>query len=235
MSETLVWHEGEKIVNEVFSDTETFKRQNNKAYVEGTIDGKFEFSHRRYGVSYFSNHVRVTRLSGTDDIVPIIVHEKLIQDYLNSSMNNKYVKVSGQLRTYNITGKDGRKHVFLFLYVKDISFEEFEEGKTRKENPNAVYLEGYVCKKPVIRRVNSGRIITDLLLSVQGEFEKSDYIHCMTWGEAAYYARRISVGEKVKIYGRFQSREYFKKFSPDSEEGEFRTTYEVSVRKISTY
>ena len=42
----------------------------------------------------------------------------------------------------------------------------------------------------------------------------------------------MDVGDEIEVSGRIQSREYFKKFSPDSEDGEIRVAYEISVNKL---
>ncbi|MBR1692816.1 MAG: single-stranded DNA-binding protein, partial [Lachnospiraceae bacterium] len=59
---------------------------------------------------------------------------------------------------------------------------------------------------------------------------KSDYIPCISWGRNARYASGFQVGERCRIWGRIQSREYMKKISED--EVEKRIAYEVSVSKL---
>ena len=36
----------------------------------------------------------------------------------------------------------------------------------------------------------------------------------------------------MKLYGRIQSREYFKRFSANSDAGEYRDAYEISVMRM---
>lgn len=66
-----------------------------------------------------------------------------------------------------------------------------------------------------------------MMLAVNRAFGKSDYIPCIAWGRNAQYASRFQVGEKIRLTGRLQSREYQKLL----ENGEYmvRNAYEVSA------
>ena len=65
-----------------------------------------------------------------------------------------------------------------------------------------------------------------MMLAVNRAFGKSDYIPCIAWGRNAQYASRFGVGDRIKLTGRLQSREYQKLL----ENGEYlcRNAYEVS-------
>ena len=96
--------------------------------------------------------------------------------------------------------------------------------------PNHIYLDGYICKKPVYRKTPLGREIADLLVAVNRPYGKSDYIPCICWGRNARFAEKFQVGEHIQLWGRIQSREYQKKISEN--EVERRVAYEVSVSKL---
>jgi single-stranded DNA-binding protein len=66
-----------------------------------------------------------------------------------------------------------------------------------------------------------------MMLAVNRAFGKSDYLPCIAWGRNAQYAARFRVGDRVRIGGRLQSREYQKLL----ENGEYmsRNAFEVSV------
>jgi len=98
------------------------------------------------------------------------------------------------------------------------------------KNPNQIYLDGYICKKPVYRTTPFGREITDMLLAVNRPYNKSDYIPCIAWGRNARYSENLKVGDRIRIWGRIQSRDYQKKVSED--EVITRTAYEVSISKM---
>ena len=70
------------------------------------------------------------------DVLPITVSERLLEEIdLNE---NKLVKVSGQLRSYN-KNIDNKNRLVLTIFVRDIKEEE-EDNK----DPNSIFLDGYV-------------------------------------------------------------------------------------------
>ena len=83
---------------------------------------------------------------------------------------------------------------------------------------------------PIYSKTPLGREIADLLVAVNRPYGKSDYIPCIAWGRNARFASGFSVGTRIQIWGRVQSREYTKKLSET--ECEKRTAYEVSVSKL---
>ena len=99
------------------------------------------------------------------------------------------------------------------------------------EDKNEIYLDGFVCKKPVYRTTPLGREITDIIVAVNRSYNRCDYIPCIAWGRNARFAEKLEIGSQVKIEGRIQSREY-EKCIEGSEEPEIRTVYEVSANKI---
>lgn len=168
--------------------------------------------------------VLVRRLSNSEDRIPLMISERLIdvtQDY-----TGEYIMVSGQFRSYN-RHEELKNRLVLSVFVREVEFidEEMDGAKT-----NSILLEGYICKKPIYRKTPLGREIADLLLAVNRPYGKSDYIPCICWGRNARYASGFEVGEHVQILGRIQSRDYVKKISET--ETETRTAYEVSVSKL---
>ena len=65
-----------------------------------------------------------------------------------------------------------------------------------------------------------------MMLAVNRAFGKSDYIPCIAWGRNAQFAARFHVGDRLRVTGRLQSREYQKLL----ENGEYivRNAFEVS-------
>lgn len=205
----------------------------NKVFVSGRIETELEFSHEILWEKFYRTRIRVERLSGTEDLVPIIVSDLLVGKMrINSSLEGKWVEVAGQFRSHNKMGDDGRKHLELFLFVTAINIYEDEDELEEITNANLIYLDGYLCKKPVFRKTPLGRQITDLLVAVNRPYGKSDYIPCIAWGRVAQWASELEVGNRVKLYGRIQSREYFKRFSANSDAGEYRDAYEISVMRM---
>ena len=99
------------------------------------------------------------------------------------------------------------------------------------ENPNIIHLTGAICKPPSFRTTPFGREIADLMLAVNRAFGKSDYIPCIAWGRTARYAAGLSVGDRLEVQGRFQSREYQKQM-PDGTVMN-RMAYEVSLSRLT--
>lgn len=168
--------------------------------------------------------VSVRRLSNSQDQIPVMVSERLIdvsQDY-----TGEFIMVSGQFRSYN-RHDEVKNRLVLSVFAREIEFveEELDGAKT-----NNILLDGYICKLPVYRKTPLGREIADLLLAVNRPYGKSDYIPCICWGRNARYASSFEVGEHVQITGRIQSREYVKKLT--EERTERRVAYEVSVSKL---
>ena len=105
---------------------------------------------------------------------------------------------------------------------------KFSDEKSK--NPNQIYLDGFICKKPVYRTTPFGREITDMLIAVNRPYNKSDYIPAIAWGRNARFSEKLNIGDHIKIWGRAQSREYQKKIG----DGEVlsKIAYEVSISKM---
>ena len=198
--------------------------ENNQVTIIGEVASGFTFSHEVFGEGFYMVDVSVKRLSNSDDCIPLMVSERLIdvsQDY-----TGEYIMASGQFRSYN-QHEEKKNRLVLSVFVREISFveEEVDGAKT-----NSILLDGYICKRPIYRKTPLGREIADLLLAVNRPYGKSDYIPCICWGRNARFASGFEVGEHVQVLGRIQSREYVKKISET--ETEKRVAYEVSVSKL---
>lgn len=198
--------------------------KNNKVFISGEIVSDAEFSHEVYGEGFYEMNVLVKRLSGQGDILPVTVSERLIQD----KDLKKGVKINalGQFRSYNKL-VDGKSKLMLTVFVRELP------DAAAVKNPNSIVLSGYVCKPPVYRTTPFNREIADILIAVNRSYNKSDYIPCIAWGRNARFAKNLSVGEKIAIAGRIQSREYQKRLSED--DIKIMTAYEVSISKLAAY
>ena len=197
---------------------------NNQVTIAGEIMGGFTFSHDVFGEGFYLVEISVGRLSESNDIIPIMVSERLVdvkQDY-----TGMYAVVNGQFRSYN-RHEENRNRLVLSVFAREISILEEPASEVR---PNYIFLDGFVCKPPIYRKTPLGREIADVLLAVNRPYGKSDYIPCICWGRNARFAEGFQVGEHIQIWGRIQSREYQKKLSET--EFEKRIAYEVSVSKL---
>ena len=201
----------------------------NRVCVRGTIEEEFKFSYKVLYEKFYRTKVRVRRDSGIEDTIPVVVSELLISDILRKSLKGKNVEINGQFRSYNKNGKDGRRHLDLYVFAKDINIEE---ELVETADKNLIFLDGYICKKPIYRGTPLGRQITDLIVAVNRSYNNSDYIPCVTWGRGALYASKLEIGDRIQLYGRIQSRQYFKRYSPESDLGEYKEINEISIRGI---
>lgn len=197
---------------------------NNQVSVAGEVVSAFTFSHEVFGEGFYCLHIRVGRLSDSYDVIPLMISERLMD--VKADYQGKYIEVLGQFRSYN-RHEANRNRLVLSVFAREVNICEEEDSEVK---PNHIYLDGYICKKPVYRKTPLGREIADLLVAVNRPYGKSDYIPCICWGRNARFAEKFQVGEHIQLWGRIQSREYQKKISES--EVERRVAYEVSVSKL---
>lgn len=188
----------------------------------GTVHSELELSHELYGEKFYTFSLAVQRLSDRVDLIQVTASERVLEDAELKS--GETIQVDGQLRSYN-KQENAHNRLILTVFAQKVTTCESD-----CEDPNQIILEGYICKKPVFRTTPFGREITDLLVAVNRLYNKSDYIPVIAWGRNARFARKLTVGEKIRIQGRFQSREYQKNYSET--ESETRIAYEVSVSRL---
>ena len=198
--------------------------ENNQVSMMGKIAAGFTFSHQVFGEGFYMLNVSVKRLSDSEDRIPVMISERLLD--VTEDYEGEYIHVLGQFRSYN-RHEEKKNRLVLSVFAREVEFVE-DDDETMKTN--AIFLDGYICKPPVYRKTPLGREIADLLIAVNRPYGKSDYIPCICWGRNARFASNFSVGTRCEIWGRIQSREYVKKIS--EEETQKRTAYEISVSKL---
>lgn len=213
------------MVNEIYQGEENNimdLQSTNVATVSGFVLSEAEFSHEVYGEGFYNFLVEVPRLSEASDKIPVTISERLLSP--ESLEIGSQISITGQFRSYNNYSDTGSK-LLLTLFAREIVFTD-EDVKT----PNEIILTGFICKPPVYRHTPFGREIADILLAVNRSYNKSDYIPCIAWGRNARFCQGLEVGNKIRLTGRIQSREYKKRVGED----EFitKTAYEVSVIKL---
>lgn len=204
---------------------------NNYLILVGKVANEKKFSHEVYGESFYLFNLEVPRLSGTSDIIPITISDRLLTG-VELEIGSKII-VKGQFRSYN-TYDNNKNRLVLTVFAKDIitgaEVEVLDEELKKEEISNEVVLSGYICKPPIYRQTPFKREIADLLLAVNRAYNKSDYIPCIAWGRNARFCKNMEVGTCVKIVGRVQSRIYEKKLEDGTVEE--RVAYEVSVGSL---
>ena len=195
----------------------------NLIHLRGQIMQNLQFGHELFGEQFYVTTLRVPRLSGAEDYLPITLSERLLLDEPLAA--GSMLCLDGQLRSYNkVIEGSGR------LLITAFAQRLLNPGEDT-ENPNRVQLTGALCKPPSYRTTPFGREIADLMLAVNRSYGKSDYIPCITWGRTARYAANLKIGDKVQLVGRFQSRAYQKQM-PDGTILN-KVAYEVSVSRLT--
>ena len=200
--------------------------ENNQVIIMGEIVDDFTYSHEIFGEAFYMVNIRVERLSDSEDLIPVMVSERLLD--VTKDYKGLKIEVVGQFRSYN-RHEEKKNKLVLSVFAREIDFvdEMPENSKT-----NQIFLDGFICKPPIYRRTPLGREIADILLAVNRPYGKSAYIPCICWGRNARFAGTFQVGSRCLVWGRIQSREYMKKLGEG--EMEKRIAYEVSVSKLET-
>ena len=188
----------------------------NQITLRGSLVTLPEFSHENHGKRFFQFFLEVPRLSGAIDTLKVITEEAILNTVELSG--GSMLTVTGQVRSHNLRD-NGKRHLSIFVFAASIQAEEGDAI-------NTVELDGIVCREPTYRRTPLGREICDVMLAVPRPFHRADYLPCILWGKVAAQAAGCSVGDRLLISGRLQSRVYSKL----TEEGlQERTAYEISA------
>lgn len=195
----------------------------NKVYLQGIVDSEPELDHSVKDEDFYKFNIKVARLSEQTDTIPVTISKRLV-DFYDIKQGSK-IALKGQFRSYNKMENDKRK-LLLFVFVKEVC--EWDDNA----NPNYIELDGYICKPVIYRKTPFAREICDVLLAVNRNFNKSDYIPCIAWGNNAKIISGLEVPARIKINGRIQSREYNKKVE-GIEIPITKIAYEVSISKFN--
>lgn len=161
----------------------------------------------------YKNFISIQRDSGVCDEIPIIVN------YNTSYTKGNRVHIYGTFRSFNYHGNDKNK-LLLYVFVDEMTSTDVTK------DVNMVKLDGFLCKKPNLRKTPLGKTICDVNIAVNTNSKHSDYIPCIFWGDKAKNVSDKDVGENISITGRIQSRVYRKLVC---ERYENMVAYEVSV------
>ncbi|MBP1757892.1 MAG: Single-stranded D-binding protein [Firmicutes bacterium] len=192
----------------------------NRAILRGVVEETPSFSHKVHGIDFYRFPLCVPRLSGREDRLNIMLPQPLLDSCPLSP--GLFVEVLGEVRSFNNRSGSGSRLV-ITLYAKTLSPSE-------EEPCNQVFLNGVLCKKPILRRTPLGRDICDLLLAVNRKYRRADYLPCIAWGSLAAFCSQLEVGDPIRLEGRLQSRVYTKSTGEDSIE---RTAFELSIMSLA--
>ena len=177
------------------------------------------FSHENHGEDYFRVMLRIGRLSGAEDTLPLLVSRTQLEQ--SPVFAGERLAAEGEVRSFNNRSGVGNRLVITVLARELLPSAE--------EPCNQVVLGGVLCKPPVLRRTPLGRDICDLLLAVNRRYRRADYLPCIAWGGLALQCSRLQTGDPLWLDGRLQSRTYLKTVGEATQE---RTAFEISITSI---
>lgn len=209
---------------------------NNYAHLAGRVIGGPVFDHKVYGQAYYMMVLGILRKSGYEDRIRLMVSERLLGG--RSPKEGEMLEINGQVRTYN-REEGGKSKLEILIFVRDFKYIKKETsicpGYAGYSNEtgyiNDIRLEGFICKPPIRRTSPLGREICDLMIAVNRQYNKSDYIPAIAWGKNAAWCECLEVGDKVTADGRIQSRNY-RKITDDGSQV-IKTAYEVSLVELT--
>ena len=188
----------------------------NSITVRGSLLELPQHSHENHGRSFCRFILEVPRLSGAVDLLPVVAQESLLEDLDPTA--GEMLTVTGQIRSHNLRTDSGRR-LLIFIFAETVIVEDGEPI-------NDVILEGPLCREPTFRRTPLGREICDAMLAVPRAFRRADYLPCIIWGKIGQEVAHCHTRDRIRIYGRLQSRIYTKLTDNGPEE---RTAYEISA------
>ena len=122
----------------------------NSIHLRGQICQNLQFGHELFGEQFYVTTLRVPRLSGAEDYLPITISERLL---LNEPLTNgSTLCMEGQLRSYNKVIEGAGRLLITAFAQRLIPCEDDDE------NPNRVSLAGALCKTPSFRLLKAGAI-----------------------------------------------------------------------------
>ncbi len=190
--------------------------EQNSIILRGSLQSIPKFSHENHGRRFYRFILEVPRLSGTVDLLPVVVKENIL--FPLDPTAGAMLTVKGQIRSHNLR-QNGLRHLLIFVFATELIIEDGEPI-------NDANITGTICRPPTYRRTPLGREICDIMLAVPRAFHRADYVPCILWGRNALDVSECQIRERIAIHGRLQSRIYTKQTDGGMIE---RTAYELSA------
>lgn len=180
--------------------------------------------------------IETPRPSGIIDEVVVAFEESTVRNAPDAADGELWelaagsrLLISGKMQTLK-DFESGRVLVFILA--------DFVALSPKAMLQNDIALVGELAYKPNYRETPKGKRITDIFVKVQNVLTAGIcYIPCICWQEQADEVAGWQQGDKVKLLGRYQSREYVKHIEAQTGDGleetkETRIAYELSVQQI---
>lgn len=193
---------------------------NNSILLVGNLSTPFVDSHKNHGRSFCKATLNVKRLSGVEDLIPLVV-DKAYLEMLNIK-EGMTIQVKGILKTYFRPTQYKCVEMYVFADVLTVL-------PSNTPHRNEVWLRAKMSMyhHPVLRFSPLGRQLVDFTLQQGNRYSKHTYnFQCVAWGSVAREITRLEQGKIVTVVGRLQSRIYNK-------QTEYDTVIPIMTREVS--
>ena len=179
----------------------------NELFLAGVVKS-FNVLYEIKGQRFYQAIIEVPRRSENTDLLPVVIPDYLMFRLQKINVGD-FIAIKGEIRMRNRPRND-KHNIDVFGFALDYEIIDAQTFKNI-ENRNCVFLSGFVCTEPRNRVTTmTARQITDLLIANNRRHNKHYYFPVICWGHISTFASKFSVGDKIILEGRFQSRSYHK-------------------------
>jgi hypothetical protein len=193
----------------------------NKVIICGKIVQEAYYEWPGYGEGIFRTKVRVKRMDGKYDIIPVVVPEYIFRSNLS---RGNYFKILGKCRTVNVISQN-KYNAKITIYASQID----SIIGTEALSTNKIILKGYLYKKALLKSIHKSNQVSNILLAVKYSQGNADYIPCIFRNGITSRIANHNIGQIISIYGHIHSHLSSAKRCNDIRD---ETVCEVSVRSI---
>ena len=113
---------------------------NNKVYLQGEVADVPKYNHTVLDENFYSFNLIVPRLSGQNDILPITISSKLIDE--NQLNVGDKIALRGQFRSYNKL-EEGKSKLLLSVFCRELC--EWDNSANSNVIEYSMYSVGQEC------------------------------------------------------------------------------------------
>ena len=172
--------------------------ETNFVRIAGRVEEELKVCYKYNGEKFYEAIIAVPRKnSEIEDHIPVILSKKMRRR--NIKKDDK-IYLRGEIRKYRIPNDNGeaiaRTGIFVYeiVFINEILFI------------NEVILEGKIVQDPYYKEIDNKKFTT-LILDIPRKYDHSDYISVYAIDEKAENLKDMQIDQKIKIEGKFQSRE----------------------------
>lgn len=187
------------------------------------------YSHNIGDIQYDRAEIITKRDDGKEDVLSV-----RFKKFSNPYLNDQFVDLIGNIRSFSERGIDGKNHVLIYVHTYFDIPPQREDGKNIT---NEFLIDGRICKIDGMRSTKDGKnnyhfTLANNIISQSGNQKLNTYLPLVAWGKLANKISELKVGDYVCVRGQLHSRQYKKIL--ESGELEYRTAYEGVVFDFTT-